>query len=631
MVKKSSEFVPCKSYQVRNPNNRCVGTKPKNSPTKESKTKPLKSPTAKVTKVSETKVSKPKVSETKVSKPKIASKSPKKEKVFKDCGVGKIRSPTSNRCIDEERYKKQIAKSSSPAVRKSRSQKSSIQKSSKSPKVEKNRNGIKFVNKKSTKESKAVTKVTKTTKSPKENQPNLKDDYDFIEARFPAKWKEPKTLPSCITRSQKKLKDLQVKVALYMQKHDSLLVVHGTGCGKTLTAITVSQCYLDDKPENKVVFLGPASLTSNFKKEMTAYGVDNFDKYEFYSFDKFYRQLKDDNPVDCRNALLIIDEAHNLKNPTSGRSKSAVLAAYQADKRLLLTATPFISSLLNFVPLINMLYGKNIISTTGKDAETSIGKDLTEVNLAKLNYYLYDKVHYVDCKNPNDFPKKIEHREIIPMTNEYYLRYIEAIQTRDHDIFEGNPEPFYNGERRAVNRLGEEYFSQKMEKIINIIKDKKSILYSNWLEFGAKPIEKVLKKNEIKYRIFSGETPKGERQKIVDAFNNNEFTALICTKAAGEGIDLKEVRNVVILEPPWDQAALDQITGRAIRYQSHSKLPLADRKVDIYYLRLGLPTNLLNNKDYEGVKTGDEILYDIIDKKKQAMETVINSIKKISI
>ena len=51
-----------------------------------------------------------------------------------------------------------------------------------------------------------------------------------------------------------------------------LLVVHGTGCGKTLSAVTASQCYLDKNPRKRVVFIGPASLLTNFQKELKAYG-----------------------------------------------------------------------------------------------------------------------------------------------------------------------------------------------------------------------------------------------------------------------------------------------------------------------------------------------------------------------
>ena len=71
-------------------------------------------------------------------------------------------------------------------------------------------------------------------------------------------------------------------------KNSGLLVVHGTGTGKTLTAITASQCYLDKYPKHRVVVISPATLINNFTTQMmNLYGsiIDN--RYEFYSFSTF--------------------------------------------------------------------------------------------------------------------------------------------------------------------------------------------------------------------------------------------------------------------------------------------------------------------------------------------------------
>ena len=71
---------------------------------------------------------------------------------------------------------------------------------------------------------------------------------------------------NCALRSKTKLTDSQLKVAEFMENNSGLLVVHATGLGKTLTAITCSQCYLDKYPDNGVVFVGPPSTCSNFEK-----------------------------------------------------------------------------------------------------------------------------------------------------------------------------------------------------------------------------------------------------------------------------------------------------------------------------------------------------------------------------
>ena len=74
-----------------------------------------------------------------------------------------------------------------------------------------------------------------------------------------------------------------------------------------------------------MIFVGKSSLLSNFKKEIKAYGSNpDSGKYEYYSFDGFLSAIKKNNPPVCRNNLLIVDEAHNLRNPASKKTKTIV-------------------------------------------------------------------------------------------------------------------------------------------------------------------------------------------------------------------------------------------------------------------------------------------------------------------
>jgi hypothetical protein len=54
------------------------------------------------------------------------------------------------------------------------------------------------------------------------------------------------------------------------------------------------------------------------------------------------------------------------------------------------------------------------------------------------------------------------------------------------------------------------------------------------------------------------------------------------TSAGAEGLSLKCVREVHIMEPYWNDVRLKQVKGRAIRIGSHLELPEADRNVSIY-------------------------------------------------
>lgn len=91
------------------------------------------------------------------------------------------------------------------------------------------------------------------------------------------------------------------------EKHGAI-AAHSLGSGKTLTAITTSQMYLHKYPDDKIIVITPASLITNFQKEMDKWGVKNKDKYSFFTYDGFKN-----NPANCKNSLLIVDEAHNLR------------------------------------------------------------------------------------------------------------------------------------------------------------------------------------------------------------------------------------------------------------------------------------------------------------------------------
>jgi len=428
----------------------------------------------------------------------------------------------------------------------------------------------------------------------------------------------------CIERSKLKLEDHQIKAVKWLMdddNHDSLLLVHPTGLGKTLTAVTASQCYLDKNSINKVVFVGPQGLLSNFKKELEKYGVTDFSRYELFSYQKFHKQ---DYGSKCNNSLLIVDEVHNLRKPLTKNSEkktmtdSVYLCSRYAEKVLLLTATPFVNSLQDFIPMINFLYGRKEITSSNELLDPD-----------DLEDFLDQKVYYMEIpeKLKNKFPSVEENNINLYMEPDYEKKYCNAIKG---DLTEGvifsNPSSFYNAHRRAVNKIGngDEYFSKKMYSILDIIKNYKSVIFSNWLEYGLKPIQKALKENKISSRIYSGELTKKEKDKILKDFNEDKYQVLVISKAGSEGLDLKGVRKVFIMDPMWNETGLQQIKGRAVRLNSHAHLPISQRKVDIYYMIL-MTRNLL------GCFSGDTLVYQFVEKKKLLNKEIMKVLKNLSI
>lgn len=82
-----------------------------------------------------------------------------------------------------------------------------------------------------------------------------------------------------------------------------------------------------------------------------------------------------------------------------------------------------------------------------------------------------------------------------------------------------------------------------------------------------------------------GNLPKGLIKGLPEDTNQlyGKLVKLFCITASGaEGISLKNVRAVLIMEPYWNNIRINQVIGRAIRSCSHESLPLEDRTVVVY-------------------------------------------------
>lgn len=112
--------------------------------------------------------------------------------------------------------------------------------------------------------------------------------------------------------------------------------------------------------------------------------------------------------------------------------------------------------------------------------------------------------------------------------------------------------------------------------------------------------------DQMRYMTFSGGEAEEVRRYSLDVFNANmrelpaslrkvleesgftdnqrgQLCRVFCITSAGaEGLSLKNVRGVHIMEPYWNDVRLKQVKGRAVRIGSHLELPEDQRNVSIY-------------------------------------------------
>jgi superfamily II DNA or RNA helicase len=96
------------------------------------------------------------------------------------------------------------------------------------------------------------------------------------------------------------------------------------------------------------------------------------------------------------------------------------------------------------------------------------------------------------------------------------------------------------------------------------------------------------KDKTVKYAIYSGMEDEKEKKDILNIFKSNEnktgsiIKIILATAAGAEGLDLKNIRQIHIMEPYWNQMRIEQVIGRGVRRNSHMALPPADRNVEVF-------------------------------------------------
>jgi hypothetical protein len=259
--------------------------------------------------------------------------------------------------------------------------------------------------------------------------------------------------------------------------------------------------------------------------------------------------------------------------------------SYPVTKVLLLTATPFVNQLYDIENLVAIVENR-------PPRKIEDVKDLSAFPLCRFHYF-----SNTDPKYGAEFPRKIIRPLYYVMSKDYYRRYLDIEKGLDiqSDLYRGGLSQFYNGVRRAANKLDFEV-SDKLAALIDMIqKDQAAnpririLVYSGWLETGLTAIQTALDERRIRALPITGRLSKIRRNLAVQAFNGGEINVLLISKAGGEGLDLKQTNKVYILEPTWNDASTQQIIGRAVRYRSHHELEESKRFVEIYYMLLLKP------------------------------------------
>lgn len=444
--------------------------------------------------------------------------------------------------------------------------------------------------------------------------------------------------------------------ALNRALKNNLILAHSTGSGKTLTSIAIA-----DALGLPTTVLTPASLVENYKKEIAKHKKGG-PKIDVMSLPTAVSR----NYKIPKGNTLIIDEAHALRNQGTARQKYIQDQLDNAGRVFALTGTPAYNDIADWSPLVNLVAKENVVPAD-KAAFTDkyIGyRKVYPPLLARLFHgakpgvvpYLKnpsglrkDILPYVDIFDTDiEKPERIDETIRVPMSKEQedLYKYVAGKlpmsllyklrnnmppskqEARSLNSFlsgvrqvSNTPEAFVEGSepgikiQRAVDNLVKQL--EKNDKL-------RALVYSNYLESGVDSYARLLDAKGIKYNKFTGSMTPKQKKQVVDAYNSGEVPIILGSGSASEGLDLKGTRLIQLLEPHFNDAKLDQVIGRGIRYKSHEGLPVKDRNVRVERYLSQLP----EQRNWLGIKNKDTAVDDYLTTRAGEKTQLINEIKQ---
>lgn len=435
-----------------------------------------------------------------------------------------------------------------------------------------------------------------------------------------------------------KLKAHQTPVIEFMKKNRGVILYYSTGSGKTITALSAMYQFKEN-----IIVIGPKSSKKAFTDDAKKLDLDP-SRMKFYTFTKMKKLIKENNIDVLSNYNVIVDEAHNLRNETSD-NLLLISALDLVDKIILLTATPVVNYLNDMAVLVNIVKRKPVLPTEIKTFNASYyNSDTGEINNKDvLIEKLSNCISYYDNKNDDDnedYPETETIYQEVEMNNEqieeyrHYIRkfiYDQEIGSNtfviDFENLESRKKNFFlSATRQLSNTIDGNSEFPKIQEIYSKIKSGPfpCVVYSNYLDNGIYSLVPLFERDGITYKTITGNTNNEKINYIVNAYNKLNYQVLLLSSAGSESLDLKNTRQIHIMEPHWNESRIRQVIGRAIRYKSHESLPENQRHVAIYRWMSVFP-KVINNK------SADQYLIDLSRKKDNITKSFMGIIKKVSI
>lgn len=416
-------------------------------------------------------------------------------------------------------------------------------------------------------------------------------------------------IPLDLSRLTATLRGYQVFGAQYAIHQERSILGDEMGLGKTVQALAVL-AHLAAKGQRRFMVVCPASVQINWVNETAKHSTLTTHALHGLGRDSAGRHwLREGGvavttfgtlarlPAEVRDAdvaMLVVDEAHHVKNPDAARSRAVAAAVDRAQRTLFLTGTPMENRVEEFRTLVGYLQPE--VARNVDPADAVAGADAFRRAVATV----YLRRNQVDVLT--ELPEKIEIEAWVQLTDADERAYRAAVQSRNLQAM-----------RQAAFSTG----SAKLERLREIVDEAaqdgmKVLVFSYFL--GA--LDTCAREFPVVGTI-TGAVPPAARQQLVGDFAAHPGHAVLLSQveAGGVGMNMQAASVVVLIEPQWKPSTEEQAIARAHRMGQV-------RTVQVHRL---LAKDSVDERIRE-IQEGKRLLFDHFARRSEAKETDARSV-----
>ncbi len=439
-----------------------------------------------------------------------------------------------------------------------------------------------------------------------------------------------------------KLFNYQIEGIKFLISKEFALLADQMGTGKTVMSTTAMRILFLQGKIKKALVVVPSNLISVWEEHLTKWAPELLfitlnenrksreimwqQKSHIYliSYDTLKNDYKKSRNLLEKFAkkidLILLDEAHNIKNPDTLKSKAVKFVARKAKIRWALSGTPLQNNLKELLSLYEFL---NPQFVKKKNITEEEARELIKpVMLRRLKKDVLKDL-------PEKLPPEIEKFELSQLQKAEYEYILGKEQERLENIYNK-----FKGEknfkfvmrqnliqsiqklRQVCNFPTKAIESPKMERlreiILELIEEKeKIIVFTNFVQAGIEKIKKNLSFyiNPDYIVVYHGGLSPQEKKEAVEKFRKDphKYVFIGTIGAAGEGLTLVEASYAVFFDLHWNPAKIWQAEDRIHRIGQKNK-------VNIY--------------NFVMKNTIEEKILHKLEEKKRMIENVIDGIEK---